>query len=342
MTKLAIIGLGLIGSSIARAAKKHHAGNIIAVDNNAESLAYALQNSIIDHAETDIKKAVAAADIVIIATPTPLLENICKAIAHSLKQGALVMDTGSVKRAPLAVMSRFLPAHTLIVPAHPIAGSEQSGIIAGREDLLQNKRIIITPAAPLIAEELQRVKAFWHSIGGKVEAMPAEMHDVIYGYVSHLPQLLAFAAKEVVRENENLTQFLRISHSDRKLWQDIFAANADIIAAALDRYLDAIMHIHRELQSAPHDAESKPGDANTSALFARIAASCLATTVMEAEKKTGVAFAKFAGTGFADFVSPATSEPEHDLEHISNHYAALIPMLATYEKALLDLRETLE
>ena len=336
MTQITIIGLGLIGSSIARAAKgKYH---IVGVDSNAEVLAYALQNSIIDHAETSAAAAVKEADIVLIATPTPLLEGICKQIALSLKPHALVMDTGSVKRAPLSIMTENLPTHALIVPAHPIAGSEQSGVAAGQADLLKDKRVIITPKAPLSAEELQRVSSFWKALGGTVEAMPAEMHDVIYGYVSHLPQLLAFACKEVVSESENLTRFLRISHSDRALWNDIFAANADILGAALDRYIDAISHIHRELTSAPIDAEIQKTNADTGELFARIAAACLATTVMEAEKKAGVPFAKFAGNGFADFVSPATTEPEKDLENISNHYAALIPMLAGYEKALLELR----
>ncbi len=343
MTQITIIGLGLIGSSIARAAKNNNAASrIVGVDSNAESLAYALQNDIIDHAEESAAAAVKGADIVIIATPTPLLEEFCKAIALSLKPHALVMDTGSVKRAPLAIMTENLPTHALIVPAHPIAGSEQSGINAGRKDLLKDKHIIITPSAPLNAEDFQRVSSFWKALGGIVEAMPADMHDMIYGYVSHLPQLLAFAAKEVVSENENLTRFLRIAHSDRALWKDIFAANADVIATALDRYLDAISHIHRELKSAPHDAEIKPNDADTNMLFARIAASCLATTVMEAEKKAGAPFAKFAGTGFIDFVSPATTEPEKDLENISNHYAALIPLLAGYEKTLLELRKTLE
>ena len=344
MTKprITIIGLGLIGSSIARAAHSRNiAKHIIGVDSNEVTLGYARKNGFVSDTSTDAAAAVKDADIVIIATPTPLLAGICKEIASVLKSGALVMDTGSVKQLPLAVMGEFLPAHALIVPAHPIAGSEQSGIAAGHEDLLEKKRIIITPDAPLSTAALQQVNSFWQSLGARVEAMPAALHDTIYGYVSHLPQLLAYGAAEVVDASGALSRFLRIAASDRTLWRDIFLLNAEVITAALDRYLDALSHIHRELKSAPHDAEIKETNADTNMLFARIAASCLVTTVMEAEKKAGVPFARFAGTGFADFTSPATSEPEGDLEHISNHYAALIPMLAAYEVELLKLRSVI-
>jgi prephenate dehydrogenase len=160
------------------------------------------------------------------------------------------------------------------------------------------------------------------------------MNDTIYVHVSHMPQLLAYGAKEVIGLGENTAPFLRISQSDTKLWCDIFALNSDVLVAALDRYLDAISHIRRELQSPPADTKTQASAAETPMLFARIAASCLITTVMEAEKKAGLPFSRFAGTGFADFVSPATSEPDMDLEHISNHYAALLPMLAAYEAQL--------
>ncbi len=349
LNKITIIGLGLIGSSIARGAHKHGLARIICgVDSNTLSLEYARSHGFIHEASSDAAAGVKDADIVIIATPTHLLADICAAIAPHISAGTLVMDTGSVKQLPLAMLTEALPAHALVVPAHPIAGSEQSGVSAGRDDLLEKKRIIITPSAPLQPEEFTRVSSFWQALGGKVEAMPADMHDMIYGYVSHLPQLLSFASAPLVAASEKecgaseiCARFLRISSSDKGLWQSIFLLNREVLLGAIDRYLDVIIHIRKELASAPAETPSENSDAARLVLFPRIIASCLVTTVMEAEKKAGVPFVRFAGTGFADFTAPATTDPEGDLEHISSHYAALIPMLASYEKALMELRSTL-
>ena len=348
--KITIIGLGLIGSSVARAVRVHSLADIIVgVDNNEVSLGFARKHGFIDEASTDAADAVKGSDIVLIATPPHLLADICQLIAPELKEGTLVMDTGSVKQIPLALMKEMLPPHALIVPAHPIAGSEQSGVAAGRADLLEKKRVIITPEAPLTHVQLQQVNLFWHTLGARVEAMPADMHDTIYGYVSHLPQFLAFAVSPLVNAsnediagNETLRRFLRISHSDRALWNSIFLLNRDVLYAATTRYFDVIAHIRRELASAPQEAPSETGSIARLTLFPRIVASCLVTTVMEAEKKTGVPFVRFAGTGFSDFTAPATTDPEGDMEHISSHYAQLGEMLEIFMSRLLELRATLE
>lgn len=333
--KLVIIGLGLIGSSIARAAHKSGvASSIVGVDSNEVSLVYARKEGFIDQTSVDAAHACQGADIVIIATPTHLLGDICDTIADHLMKGALVMDTGSVKQAPLTIMTEKLPPHVMIVPAHPIAGSEQSGVMAGRIDLLQKRRVIITPTAPLSNDQLKKVNQFWQMLGARVEAMPADMHDTVYGYVSHLPQLLAFAVVPILPQDTRLERFLRIARSDIELWCGILLLNGGVLEAALSRYMDVIAHIRKELACAPENTPSPENNDVSVVLFPRIVASCLITTVMEMEKKAGISFLRFSGTGFTDFTSPATTEPEGDMELISNHYLQVTELLARFEKRM--------
>lgn len=341
--RLTIIGLGLIGSSVARAAHANGlASVIVGVDANELALGYARQQGFIHESSTDAASAVVGSDVVVIATPTHMLEAITQAIAPNLSNGALVMDTGSVKQLPLALFEEYLPAHALLVPSHPIAGSEQSGVQAGREDLFEKKRVIITPASPLAAEHLKRVNDFWAALGARVEAMPAPLHDMIYGYVSHLPQLLAFAVAPLIQASEEelaadplLRRFLRLSYSDHRLWDGIFALNHELLSQAVSRYRDVIAHIRRELCSAPQEAPSLSGDVARLSLFPRIVASCLITTVMEAEKQAGIGFVRFSGSGFADFTAPATTDPQQDMEHISTHYQQLADLLSALEARLV-------
>jgi len=209
--------------------------------------------------------------------------------------------------------------------------------------------VIITPAAPLTHEKLKEVNEFWQALGARVEAMPAELHDTLYGYVSHLPQLLAFAMRPVIKATEHeiaangtLKRFMRLTSSDKQLWCGIFLLNREIMVQAANRYLDVIHHIRKELASAPEGTPSEDSDAARLSLLPRLISSCLITTVMEAEKKTSLVFVRFAGTGFADMTAPATTEPEEDLEHISNHYAQLTTLLAQLEERLQPIIDALE
>ncbi len=347
--KITIIGMGLIGSSIARAVRKHGlASSITAVDSNELSLVYARKYGFADQTSLDAAHVVAGSNVVIIATPTHLLADICTAIAPHLAPQTLVMDTGSVKQLPLAVMTKQLPPNVLVVPAHPIAGSEQSGVAAGHEDLFEKRRVIITPEAPLSHGQLQQVNQFWQSLGARVEAMPAALHDTIYGYVSHLPQLLVFAAAPLVAasvpetaSDAMLARFLRLAASDKVLWSGILLLNREVMLAAVNRYLDVIAHIRRELETAPPDAKTDISDRARLRLLPRLVASCLVSTVMEAEKNAGVGFVRFAGNGFVDVTSPVTSDPEKDLEDISNHHEALVDLLAKFELRLRTIHAAL-
>lgn len=346
--QITIIGMGLIGSSIARAVHQNKlAGKIIGYDHNEVSLAFARKEKFIDIGDADLQSAVSGSDLVIISTPPATLEDITQEIAPHLATGAMVMDTASVKRPAIEAIAKHLPAHVIFIPTHPIAGSEKTGVQAGRADLFAKKRIIITPNEPPNAELMNKLAAFWQGMGARLEGMPADIHDMIYGYMSHLPQLIAFCVEQPLgdffeqtennpQENKVYKTFLRIAHSNPELWAEIFEMNKDNILKGLDRYIDVVTHVHKELKAAPEGEESK-NDATLAytVLFPRIVASCLVTTVMEAEKTAGIPFARYAGTGFADFSAPALIQPDADIEHISAQYKLVENIL---DKFLLRLK----
>lgn len=327
--QVTIIGLGLIGGSLARAIYQNHlVEKIIGYDHNEISVAFALKEKFIDSCATDLAEAVAGSDLVIIATPPATLADISQEIAPHLADGTIVMDIASVKRAAMEAIAPHLPDKVIFVPAHPIAGSEQTGVRAGRADLFTKKRVIITPKEPPDAEIMEKITAFWAGMGGRLEAMPPEIHDLIYGYMSHLPQLIAFCLEqplgrffEQTDDKPIYKSFLRLAGSSPELWAEIFELNKDNILKGLDRYIDVISHMHKELLDAPESEKSGDDEelAYTS-LFPRLVASCLITTVMEAEKNAGIPFARYAGTGFADLTAPAILPPEADMEHISAQY----------------------
>lgn len=344
--RITIIGLGLIGSSIARAAhKKKLAETIVGCDENDIAPTFARSHKFIDVAMHDMKMAVKDSDLVILAVRPASMGDVAKKIGASLKKGAIVMDVASVKRPVMEAISAHLPSHVDYIPAHPIAGSELSGTRAGKANLFEGKRVIVTPNEPLQDDMLRRITAFWSAIGAKVEGIPPDLHDLLYAHVSHLPSLLSFAAKHIITDPaaaQKQKKFLRLSHASTELWTEIFLLNQANVLSALDRYLDVLWHIKGELAAAPEGEESKQDDALArNILFPRIAASCLITTVMEAEKQAGFSYARYAGTGFADFTSPATAAPEGDIEQIAQHYLPVLGVLQDYIVVLKKLRDVL-
>lgn len=338
-SKISIIGLGLIGSSIARAAHENNlAGTVVGYDHNEISLAVARKEKFIDIAAPDLQAAVTDSDLVIIATPPATLADIAEGLAPHLKNGAIVMDTASVKQPAMEAISRHLPEQVIFIPAHPIAGSEQTGVRAGRADLFIKKRVIITPKEPPEAELLEKITAFWAGMGARLEGIPAGIHDLIYAYMSHLPQLIAFCLEKPLREYFEQTEnnpvyksFLRIANSSPELWAEIFELNKINLLGGLDRYIDVVAHVHNELKNAPYGEESKNNEQlSYTVLFPRIVASCLVTTVMEAEKNAGFPFAKYAGTGFADLTAPAIIPPDADIEQISAQYKLVEGILSEF------------
>lgn len=346
--RITIIGLGLIGGSIARAAHKYKlAAHIVGCDPNEVSLAYARKHGFVHDTTTDISAAAQDSDLIILSAPPSALSDISERMAPNIKQDAIVMDACSVKQAAISVIEPHIPMGVHFVPCHPIAGSQHSGITASQPDLFAHKRVIVTPPEPLQDPLKQKVINFWEGMGAKLEGMPPHLHDMIYAYVSHLPQLLAFAAAHSLQDylqtdEALLKKFTRLCDSSPELWIDIFTLNHDNILKALDRYLDAVSHIHGELKKAPKGSPSEE-DAKKARtiLFPRIAASCLVTTVMEAEKKAGFSFKRYAGGGFADFTAPVSVPPDEDIEQISNQYAGVSAVLSEYILRLKLFRDVL-
>jgi cyclohexadieny/prephenate dehydrogenase len=347
--QITIIGLGLIGSSIARAVKEYQLAEfIVGCDSSDNTLTYARSHNYIDTAVRDPALAVSGSDMIILAVPPSAIGTIVKKISPKLQPRTIVMDTSSVKQYVIEAVAPYLPLDVDFVPAHPVAGSEQSGGSAGRNDMFQRRRVIITPGEPLSSDVMQAITQFWVGMGARVEGMPAPMHDQIYAYISHLPHLLAFAARNIINvphtatDDPMLQKFLRLSGSRASLWSEIFFYNRTNLIDGLDQYLVALHQIEQELSFAPHKEEATFNDTLArTVLFPHIAASCLVAAVIEAEKRANLSFARYAGRGFADFTAPATVPPERHLEHISHQHAVVVSILKEYIACLMSWRKML-
>jgi cyclohexadieny/prephenate dehydrogenase len=347
--QITIIGLGLIGSSIARAVREYQLAEfIVGCDTSDTALTYARSHNYIDTAVRDPALAISGSEIVILASPPSTLPVIAKKIGVKLQPHTIVMDTASVKQYAIEALAPYLPLDVDFVPAHPVAGSEQSGGSAGRADMFQRRRIIITPGEPLSHPVMQAITGFWVGMGARVEGMPAPMHDKIYAYISHLPHLLAFAARNVIAvphtatEDETLKQFLRLSGSRTTLWSEIFFYNRTYLLTALDQYLAALHHIEQELSSNPSADDATFNDTLArTVLFPRIAAASLIASVIEAEKEANLSFARYAGRGFSDFTAPAGTPPEKHTQELSHQSAVVASVLREYITYLTSWRKML-
>ena len=246
---VAVVGLGLIGSSIARAVKErlpdvavtgHDASDAV----RAEARALGFCDRIAD----DAADAVAAADLVILAVPVGRMTDAAHAIAPGLKPGAIISDVGSSKAGVGEALRAALPDHD-VIPAHPVAGTENSGPAAGFASLFDGRWCIVTPAADAPADAVAAVTTFWQTLGAKVETMDAAHHDMVLAVTSHLPHLIAYTIVGTASELEEVTEsevikysaggfrdFTRIAASDPVMWRDVFLANKDAVLATLQRF----------------------------------------------------------------------------------------------------------
>lgn len=255
MNKIVIFGVGLIGGSVALALKK--AGvvtKIVGVGRNIENLQTALKLGAIDEAEADIAKAVANADLVLIATPVAQTPKILEAIIPHLAQNTVVTDAGSTKTDIAkyvinASKQAKNPEHFLsqFVGGHPIAGAEKSGVSAAKADLFSRKNVVLTPNENTSADAIKLVRELWQSTGAKVSEMTAQAHDQIFAAVSHLPHLLAFTLVNDLAHRPNAKQlfdfaasgfrdFTRIAGSSPEMWRDISLANKTALLSELEAY----------------------------------------------------------------------------------------------------------
>ena len=260
--RLAIIGLGLIGGSLARALRRPGPGqtqvhHISAFDRDEATLRQALATGVIDDAAPDIKAAGAGADVVVLATPPAATEKLLREAGAALKPGAILTDVGSVK-GRLAVAARAALGQQLprFVPGHPIAGTERSGFTASFAELFAGRRVILTPLPETAMDARQGIAAMWRAAGAEVVSMAAGEHDRILAASSHLPHLLAYALVDCLAQRPEcdaifssaaggFADFTRIASSSPELWHDICFSNR---AALLARLSDFARHLERTRQ----------------------------------------------------------------------------------------------
>jgi len=263
--KMAVVGCGLIGSSLVRAARETGAVDHIAVAETSEAARERISElGLADSLFADPAQAVADADLVIFAVPVMAMEAAARAAAPGVKPGATVSDVGSVKAHVTDALVAALPDHTFIVPGHPIAGTEQSGPDAGFAELFQNRWTILTPQPREDAayrEAVQRLGAFWAALGARVEEMDARHHDLVLAITSHLPHLIAYNIVGTVADLEGVTQsevmkysaggfrdFTRIAASDPTMWRDVFLTNKDAVLEVLGRFTEDLQALSRAIR----------------------------------------------------------------------------------------------
>ena len=259
---LALIGVGLIGSSIARAAAKSGAAaTIVICDRDPAALARAQALGLGQTYTGDIAEAAAQADLVILCAPVGANGEIAAAMAPALHAGAIVSDVGSVKSSVVAQVGPLLPEGVHFVPAHPVAGTEQSGPDAGFATLFHNRWCILTPPPGTEPQAIETMRAFWAALGANVEIMTPEHHDLVLAITSHVPHLIAYNIVGTAADLEEVTQsevikfsaggfrdFTRIAASDPTMWRDVFLHNKEAVLEMLGRFNEDLTALQRMIR----------------------------------------------------------------------------------------------
>jgi prephenate dehydrogenase len=344
---VAILGLGLMGSSLARAlAEKAPGVHIAGFDLSQEALRYATEKGFIHSQHAHAGQAAAEADIIVLASPPSAFASLAADIARFVSAGAIVTDTGSVKRYAVSAIQHHVPKDATFVPGHPIAGSELSGVTAGLASLFTGKRVILTPAEEdVLSDEVVRVRQMWEIAGARVEYMPPELHDRIYAYVSHLTQLVAFAGIKPLSglpaaTSEPCRRASRLTRSNPDLWIEICLANADYVTQALGDFAEFAAQMQGEL-SQSQESEGENAE-HAAELFQQVVATCLIATASLLQELTGVHPARYAGAGFTDMTAPAVANPDAALAAISSHHRAIGRMLKEMLSGLQVMRSAIE
>lgn len=320
--RVAIIGSGLIGGSLAAALRKREVACHIAVhDVSEKALVFLEALNYVHSTHHTVAPAVEEAELVILAAPPSALAVLSEAIAPHLPEGCIVTDVASVKQQAINAIAPHLPAHVHYVPAHPIAGSEKTGAEASQQDLFDGKRVILTPSEEqLLSPAVARVKKLWEALGATVEYMPAELHDRVYAYISHLPQLVAFAAAPQVHSAEMACSgVVRLARSNPQLWADIALANRHNVHEALGEFAVFLHQMQQELAEPEEEPQATPEGSppSPSALHCSVIALCLVATALLLEQRTGAHVARYGGSGFRDMTAASGTKSDEVLTAIS-------------------------
>lgn len=265
--KVSVIGLGLLGGSVARAVRARMPGvHVTGYDASADVRARAAQIDLADTIAQTPREAVADAGLVIFCVPVGAMGAAAATLAPYLPADCVISDVGSSKASVLKALGEALPGHAL-VPAHPVAGTEQSGPDAGFATLFVGRWCILTPPEGTPHEAVARVSAFWEGLGAKVEMMEAAHHDLVLAVTSHLPHLIAYTIVGTASDLEEVTQsevikysaggfrdFTRIAASDPTMWRDVFLNNRDAVLAMLQVFTEDLTELQKAIRKGDGEA----------------------------------------------------------------------------------------
>lgn len=265
--RIAIIGFGLIGSSVARACRKLGlAQELVCIDRDPAVRARVAELGLCDSIISDAAKGVAGCDQVILCVPVMANAALAATIGPHLEPGTIVSDVGSVKGCVVRDVGPHLPPGVAFVPAHPVAGTEHSGPDAGFAELFQNRWCILTPPPETDPAAIQRIRAFWEAMGANVEVMTPDHHDRVLAITSHLPHLIAYNIVGTADDMEKVTQsevikfsaggfrdFTRIAASDPTMWRDVFLTNKDAVLEMLGRFSEDLLALQRMIRWGDRD-----------------------------------------------------------------------------------------
>ena len=260
--KITLIGIGLIGSSIARAVKAKGLARTVTISSRSqETLDRAQQLELGTDYVHDAGKAVEGADLVIVSVPVGASGKVAEDIAPHLKQGAIVTDVGSTKASVVAQMLPHIPKGVHFIPGHPLAGTEHSGPDAGFAELFQGRWCILTPVHGTDKDAKRKLAAFWEALGSKVDEMDTEHHDKVLAIVSHLPHIIAYNIVGTADDLETVTEsevikysasgfrdFTRLAASDPTMWRDVCLHNKDAILEMLSRFSEDLAYLQRAIR----------------------------------------------------------------------------------------------
>jgi cyclohexadieny/prephenate dehydrogenase len=268
---LALVGVGLIGSSIARAARAQGAArSIVATARSPKTRERVVELCIADKVTDTNAEAVEGADLVIVCIPVGTCGAVAQEIGAHLAPGAVVSDVGSVKASIVRDMGPHMPSTVHFVPAHPVAGTEHSGPDAGFAELFENRWCILTPPPGSNPEAVEKLATFWRLLGAKVEVMTPEHHDLVLAVTSHLPHLIAYTIVGTADELETVTRsevlkfsaggfrdFTRIAASDPVMWRDVFLNNKDAVLEMLGRFNEDVSALTKAIRRGDGEALSE-------------------------------------------------------------------------------------
>ena len=262
INKLCIIGVGLIGGSLARALKKAGAvGEVVGSGRDVAHLEKAKALGVIDFFETDISLAVKGCDMVVVAVPLGAMQSVFEKIAPFITDDMVITDVGSAKESVVkAANAAFNTIPKTLVPGHPIAGTEKSGVEASFAELYENRRVIITPLETSSSDAVSKVNSMWQACGAEVVETTIEHHDKVLAATSHLPHMLAFSLVDTLSKMDAKSEifdfaaggfrdFTRIASSDPDMWRDICLANGDALVEMIKKFVDDLQQLSSAIEN---------------------------------------------------------------------------------------------